>query len=114
MNNERWKLMCDINKEVNIQELYVENIPQYKKHKLVGTGKFNHNYLKLVRCRAEDKYGNVGKGDLHEVLIVFMTDGKYVLDERSEDPLKWNLFPYEWLKVFEDGEWKSIGNLLRN
>ena len=54
MNNERWKLLCDINKEIN-DEL-VDESPNSKKHKLVSTGKFNHHYLKCVRCRTEDKF----------------------------------------------------------
>lgn len=60
------------------------------------------NALRLAVCRTET-------GEGHAVLTVDTDKGTYVLDNRHEQPMRWEKLPYRWVMRQRDREWVRIG-----
>lgn len=124
LTDELWDLICKINTDVNSNTSYMTDIENYqksefwqpssenpnfngdcedysleKRKRLIETGEFGYEDLRLATCWCEGPDGKPGGGGYHAVLIVVTDSGDFCLDNRSIDPVLWNKFPYKWHRI---------------
>jgi predicted transglutaminase-like cysteine proteinase len=139
LDNKLWNIICNINTAVNKDTRYKSDMSLYekadywepsssnpkhqgdcedyaleKRKRLIETGEFDYSDLRLTTCWVEGDDGVPGKGGYHAVLAVVDEETDWILDNRCEDPVKWNFLPYKWHKALmydeETGEskWREI------
>jgi predicted transglutaminase-like cysteine proteinase len=139
LSDKLWNIICKINTDVNKDTRYKSDMSLYekadywepsssnpkhqgdcedyaleKRKRLISTGEFDYSSVRLATCWVEGENGEAGKGGYHAVLIVVTDEGDFCLDNRAEDPMLWNKFPYKWHMALiydeETGEskWREI------
>jgi predicted transglutaminase-like cysteine proteinase len=81
-----------------------------KRKRLLETGEFEMDEVRLATCWVEGPDGTPGEGGYHAVLAVVLDDCDYVLDNRYEDVMPWGELPYRWDRILINGIWRKVRN----